>query len=355
MNKRPTVYDVAQRAGVSIATVSFAFRKPERVKHSTREAVLAAAAELGYVPNVSARGLADGRTGALGLYSYDYLLDVDQRAAGIPPQVEEDGALRFPLYVDEVQRGVELECWRRGYALMIGGGRETTSGAVVTDIAGRVDGLAVFPRTVPASVLQRIARRIPVVEVSQPASDDGIDHVTVDNAGGMRAVTEHLLTVHRMTRLQFIGAITSSDSAARFTGFCEALAAAGLPAPQQPLAPAPGEDLDPAPVVRELTSGKRLPQALVCATDLEALSLMHALASVGIRVPARVAVTGFDGIVAGRVSRPTLTTVRQPMEQLGREVVDLLVARLETFGAPLAHRELPVRLDVRESCGCPVG
>lgn len=194
MSRSPTVYDVAQRAGVSIATVSFAFRKPERVKPSTREAVLAAAAELGYVPNVSARGLADGRTGALGLYSYDYLLDVDEAADRATVAEEgDDDARRFPLYVDEVQRGVELECWRRGYALMIGGGREASSGSVVTDIAGRVDGLAVFPQTVPPPVLQRIARRIPVVEVSHPAADDGVDHVTVDNLGGMRAVTDHLL------------------------------------------------------------------------------------------------------------------------------------------------------------------
>lgn len=352
VSKSPTVYDVAQRAGVSIATVSFAFRKPERVRASTREAVLAAAAELGYVPNVSARGLADGRTGALGLYSYDYLLDEDQRAAGLTLQEEEEGALRFPLYVDEVQRGVELECWRRGYALMIGGGREATSGSVVTDIAGRVDGLAVFPGTVPPPVLERIARRLPVVEVSHPAADDGVDHVTVDNVGGMRDLTDHLLAVHGLTRLAFVGAVTSPDSAARFEGFRQALAAAGLDVPDSPLAPPVGDQLDAESLALSLGPRRSRPQALVCATDLEALSTMSALSTAGIAVPKQIAVTGFDGIVAGRLHRPTLTTVRQPMEQLGREVVDLLVTRLDAFDAPPVHRQLPVRLVVRESCGC---
>jgi LacI family transcriptional regulator len=114
--------------------VSFTFRRPDRVRNSTREAVLAAARALGYLPSASARGLADGRTGALGLYSFDYLLDGahHDQAVGVPAVDTDAGASAshddpnegfrlFPLYVDEVQRGVVLECWRRGYALMIGG------------------------------------------------------------------------------------------------------------------------------------------------------------------------------------------------------------------------------------------
>jgi LacI family transcriptional regulator len=117
VTSRPTVYDVAERAGVSIATVSFAFRRPERVRPATRDAVLAAARELGYVPNAAARGLAQRRTAALGLYAYHYLLPRPT------DETEDDQFWRlFPLYVDEVQRGMELECWRRGYALMLGGG-----------------------------------------------------------------------------------------------------------------------------------------------------------------------------------------------------------------------------------------
>ena len=95
MAKRPTVYDVAQAAGVSIATVSFAFRQPERVRAGTREAVLRAARELDYMPSASARGLARGRTGALGLFSYDLLLE---EPADEP--VGEEDFRTYPLYVD---------------------------------------------------------------------------------------------------------------------------------------------------------------------------------------------------------------------------------------------------------------
>lgn len=384
MAKGPTVYHVAERAGVSIATVSFTFRQPEKVKASTRELVLAAADELGYVPSASARGLARGRTGALGLFAYDYLLDPSGGPGvrgGVPgrPDLQgglpgglsldpaagadleggdpldgdrEEGNLRlFPLYVDEVQRGVELECWRRGQALLVGGGNPANNEAVLSDIAGRVDGLAVFPRSVPVEALARIARRIPVVEVSESLRNRGMDHVTVDNASGARAITEHLINVHGLTELMFIGAMPSSDNDERLEAFRGALAAAGVKMRHEPRYPASGE-LTVAETVRTICQHGSLPQAFVCATDQDALVVMDVLAACGVNVPKQVAVTGFDGIAAGRVIRPSLTTVRQPMERMGRTMVELLLDRLDHPEKPPADLKLPVRVVLRESCGC---
>ncbi|MCO4236246.1 LacI family transcriptional regulator [Pseudarthrobacter sp. MDT3-28] len=394
MAKGPTVYHVAERAGVSIATVSFTFRQPEKVKASTRELVLAAADELGYVPSASARGLARGRTGALGLFAYDYLLDPSggpgvqggpgmqgglpsgpgglagaqgglsggipqEPAAGADPEDgdpldgdSEEGNLRlFPLYVDEVQRGVELECWRRGQALLVGGGNPANNEAVLSDIAGRVDGLAVFPRSVPVEALARIARRIPVVEVSESLRNRGMDHVTVDNASGARAITEHLINVHGLTELMFIGAMPSSDNDERLEAFRSALADAGVKMRHEPRYPAGGE-FAVAETVRTICQQGSLPQAFVCATDQDALVVMDVLAACGVNVPKHVAVTGFDGIAAGRVIRPSLTTVRQPMERMGRTMVELLLDRLDHPEKPPADLKLPVRVVLRESCGC---
>ncbi|MCO4253838.1 LacI family DNA-binding transcriptional regulator [Pseudarthrobacter cellobiosi] len=399
MAKGPTVYHVAERAGVSIATVSFTFRQPEKVKASTRELVLAAADELGYVPSASARGLARGRTGALGLFAYDYLLDpaggpggpgglagmqgglpggLAGAQGGLPggvpgglsldPAAEspaadpeggapldgdrEEGNLRlFPLYVDEVQRGVELECWRRGQALLVGGGNPANNEAVLSDIAGRVDGLAVFPRSVPIEALARIARRIPVVEVSESLRNRGMDHVTVDNASGARAITEHLINVHGLTELMFIGAMPSSDNDERLEAFRGALADAGVVMRHEPRYPAGGE-LAVAETVRTICQQGSLPQAFVCATDQDALVVMDVLAACGVNVPKHVAVTGFDGIAAGRVIRPSLTTVRQPMERMGRTMVEMLLDRLDHPEKPPADLKLPVRVVLRESCGC---
>ncbi|KIS25677.1 LacI family transcriptional regulator [Arthrobacter sp. SPG23] len=364
MAKGPTVYHVAERAGVSIATVSFTFRQPDKVKASTRELVLAAAEELGYVPSASARGLARGRTGALGLFAYDYLLDPADGIRGDGQDPHEPAAadlerrnedLRlFPLYVDEVQRGVELECWRRGQALLVGGGNPENNEAVLSDIAGRVDGLAVFPRSVPSEALARIARRIPVVEISESVHNRELDHVTVDNVSGVRAITEHLIAAHGLSELMFLGGMPSSDNDERLAGFLGALSDAGLPNTREPKYPC-GSEQSVTEVVRAICEQGSLPDAFVCATDQDALVVMDALAAAGVNVPRDVAVTGFDGIAAGRVIRPSLTTVRQPMEQMGRTMVDLLLDRLDHPDKPPAAIRLPVRVILRESCGCQPG
>jgi LacI family transcriptional regulator len=361
--KAATVYDVAQLAGVSTATVSDTFRRPHRVKPATREAVQAAADALHYVPSASARGLAHGRTGAFGLFSYDYFraeaADEPQEspvaAAGDGVRVVRGdvgyGHRQFPLYVDEVQRGVELECWRRGYALLIGGGSHANSASVVTDIAGRVDGLAVFPYTVPDEALERISRRIPVVMLSERPHGDGLSHVTVDNSGGMRAVTEHLLGEHGLRDLMFVGGLTTFDAQQRLAGFRAALRAAGLRVPRKPF-PSAVDQAEAARLVDDLLARDAVPEAFVCYTDEVALNVIEALADRSIAVPGRVAVTGFDGILAGRIVRPALTTVRQPMEAMGRAVVDILIDRVEDPAGEPAWRRLPVEVVLRESCGC---
>lgn len=359
MTKAATVYDVARHAGVSIATVSMAFRRPDRVKESTRELVFASAHALHYVPSASARGLADGRTGVLGLFSFDYLLPATavrgESPAGPVAFVREDPdewCREFPLYVDEIQRGMELACREHDYALMIGGPSRAGGTGTVTDIAGHVDGLVVFPQTLPTDVLERIGGRIPVVAVSEPPQNDRLSHVTVDNRGGMRAVTEHLIRDHGHTDLLFVGGLNPAEGRDRFAGFKDALRAAGLRVPRKPLIP----QTFPTPTGRAavaLDKGLKLPAAFVCATDDVALDIMGILAGRGVRVPDEVAVTGFDGVVAGRVVRPALTTVRQPLVEMGRLVVDVLRRHLADPARPPDFHELPVQVVLRESCGCP--
>lgn len=366
MAKGATVYDVAQRAGVSIATVSMTFRRPHKVREETRKIVLEAAEALNYVPSASARGLVHGRTGALGLYSYDYFRPepvsgsasvqavARERSSGVVVLRGDldDDHLRFPLYVDEVQRGVELECWERGYALLIGGGTQANGSTVVTDIVGRVDGLTVFPNTVPGDVLERISQRIPVVALSEGPHHDGLNTVSVDNRGGMRAITEHLIAEHGLRDLLFVGDVGLFDAHERFAGFRAALRGAGLRVPRSPV--------EQLAVYEQFTGGgidvvlaeDGLPEAFVCVTDLAALNVMAALAARGVRVPEEVAVTGFDGILAGRVARPALTTVRQPMQTMGRTVVDILADRIADPSGPPVSRRLPVDVVLRESCGC---
>jgi LacI family transcriptional regulator len=108
-------------------------------------------------------------------------------------------------------------------------------------------------------------------------------------------------------------------------------------------------------MVSDLLSRDALPEGFVCESDEVALALMDALRDLGVDVPGQVAVTGFDGIVAGRIASPQLTTVRQPMAAIGVEAVKILVDRIERPLEPPRSRSFPVHLVVRQSCGCPPG
>ncbi|WP_144873808.1 LacI family DNA-binding transcriptional regulator [Microbacterium sp. 1.5R] len=360
MSRKATVYDVAERAAVSIATVSRVLRQPDAVRPATRERVLDAVTALGYVPSGAARGLAERRTGVLGLYfpGFDAAedappLDVLGDRSRPPFAVAEEPTEPVPaptmLFLDEVLRGAELEAWKQGFVLMIGVGRDDPTRETVRDIAGRVDGLMVLAQSVPDDVLARLAQRIPVVVLSGPARGDDYDHVTVSNAEAMAELTRLVLAEAGPGRLAFLaGPEDSPDGAQRWQGFAAAIAESGI-----------AED-DVTVLRGDFTraSGRRAgeelvtagpPAALIAANDQMALGAIDAFRSAGLRVPDDVRVTGFDGIEAAALARPALTTVRQPMIDLGRAAVQLLARRLERpDSAPVTVR-LPLRILLRKS------
>lgn len=363
MPKTATVYDVADHAGVSIATVSRVLRSPDAVRPATRERVLDAVTALGYVPSGSARGLAERRTGVLGLYfpGFDAAeeapsLDVlsPGTAAAQPFTVVHDAAEpgeehHTLLFLDEVLRGAELEAWKQGFVLMIGVGRDDPSRATVRDMAGKVDGLMVLAQSVPEEELAGLSRRIPVVVLSGPPRGDHYDHVTVSNTEAMAELTRHVLAQVGDGALAFLaGPEDSPDGAQRWDGFAAAVTEAG-------------RSLDDVTLVRgdfTRASGRRAaeeilaqttPAALVAANDQMALGALEVFRSSGLRVPDDVVVTGFDGIEAATLSRPPLTTIRQPMIDLGRAAVQVLARRLEHPDAEPLVVHLPLQILLRES------
>ncbi|MFK0403796.1 LacI family DNA-binding transcriptional regulator [Microbacterium sp. NPDC090225] len=365
MSRSVTVYDVAAHAGVSIATVSRVLRSPDAVRPATRERVHEAVSELGYVPSGSARGLAERRTGVLGLYfpgfdAAEEAPDLDvfvEDPASVPPftLAHDDGEVHpTSLFLDEVLRGAELEAWKRGFVLMIGVGRDDPDRSTVRDMAGRVDGLVVLARSVPDAVLARLSRRIPVVVLSGPPRGDDYDHVTVSNAEAMGELTRHVLAqVPEGARVAFLaGPEDSPDGGQRWEGFSRAVRDAGIGA-------------DAVTVVRgdftresgRIATGELLaggaPDALIAANDQMALGAIDVLRDAGLRVPEDVLVTGFDGIEAAALSRPALTTIRQPMIDLGRAAVQVLARRLEHPDAPPAVVRLPLQILLRESSQRP--
>jgi LacI family transcriptional regulator len=346
---RPNVYAVARRAGVSTATVSRVLAGRERVLPGTKDKVLTAVAELGYVPSGAAKDLAARRTEVLGLCFPDLVGDQDI--------VQNDSA----YWYDEVIRGMERSARRRGYAVLIAASHHSDDGRLVLSIAGRCDGLVVLARTAPFAMIEHVAARIPVVlmatqrEAVTDGADDGdrgIDYLTVANETGAYQVTSHLTDEHGYTDICFIaGPPDSPDSASRFDGFRRAMA--GRQAADRPTYHGDFTTAGGRRVGEQIIAAGQVPRALVCANDQTAIGAMAALQHAGLNVPGDVAVTGFDGIQLGRHLRPGLTTVVQPMAALGDTAVTMLTDRIAGDAPPQRTVELPVRLEVRDSCGCP--
>jgi len=337
MPKAPTVYDVAARAKVSIATVSRVLRTPHAVTAATAERVQAAVKELGYVPSANARGLAARRTNVIGLFfpGHDDLEVAPPASSTEVPVGTEEPPENENLYFDEVLRGAEVEAWRHGFALMVTAGRGERRDELLTDLAGRVDGLAILAGSVADDVLAQVARRIPVVVLASAHTDDGFDHVRANNAPGMRAITEHVLAKNPARVLYVAGPEDSPDDAERFAGFSSVMGERAF-------------DLARGDFTR--ASGRAVAidhDAVICANDQMALGVLDTLERTG---RSDVLVTGFDGIGAGRHSRPTLTTVYQPMVELGRAAINAITRRLENPDLAPQNHTLPVRVILRESC-----
>ncbi|MGB9377814.1 MAG: LacI family DNA-binding transcriptional regulator [Mycobacteriales bacterium] len=337
MEKAPTIYEVAQLAGVSTATVSRALTDAHKLRPVTRDRVLTAARELGYVPSGSARGLAARRTRVFGLCFPDYG-DSEAESSGTT------------LYSDEVIRGMERAARKSGYAVLIAASPSDEVADLLLGMAGQTDGLAVLASALPAGLQQRIRRRVPVVMLAGRAEPDHVDRACVANTQGARELTRHLVEDHGLTDTVFLGGpLGSPDSAERQRGYETALKSAGLHSRGHltgDFTEASGRSAAAGLV------GGRLPQALVCANDQMAVGAMAQFGESGVRVPADVAVVGFDDIALARHVAPALTTVRQPMRRLGELAVELLQQRLADPDRPGQAITLPVQLVRRRSCGC---
>lgn len=325
-----TIYSVAERAGVSIASVSRVLQGSTRVSAATRAKVLAAVDELSYVPLSAARSLAVRQHEAHGL---------------VLPE------LSGPYY-SELLMGFESRAADLGQSvvLMLAEGKTDLSRAV-RRLATRVDGIAMLgSAAIPDDTVHALRGRKPVVVIAGQARDD-VDAVSAENTVSAKALTEHVLG-HGRTRLLFVGDPDAGpDIHDRYAGFSAAHGSAPVPDPVR----IPLREKDGADFAERLLAGEHDADALVCANDELALAVMKRLREGGRSVPDDIAVVGWDDVMTARYVVPGLTTVRQPVGELGALAADRLHSRIT--GAPADHeaKVLPTRLVVRSSCGCPPG
>lgn len=340
MGERTTIYSVAQRCGVSTTTVSRVVRDQSFGSPATRERVLRVAAELGWVPSGAARGLASRRAGTVGLLFPNLSRSRDA----------EDES---PLYLDEVIRGAERAAAEADQAVLIAAVRGEPRSALAYSILSKVDGLVVLARTLPDREVETIARSVPVVLLASVPTEARSEHASADNRGGARELAHHLIHVHGYDDFAFVGGPRESpDAAERFAGFAEALSSSGIPSPASPHVRGGFTEAGGREAMRRLLDADRVARVVVCANDEMAVGALAVLRKASLRVPQDVAVTGFDDITLARHVVPTLTTVNQPMRELGERGVELLLARLAEPTSPPRSVLLPTNLVIRESCGC---
>lgn len=330
---------------MSIATVSRVVNGHRAIRDETRERVLQAVRELRFVPNSAARGLSSGQMRVIGLVfarvpSEDDLLELEEETL---------------LFTDSVIRGAELAAQRHGYSLLLHGtGGEKAAGALAA-LASKTDGLILTDRVLPERRVSTIARNFPVVLLAGSGRSRTAVTVRADNQMGMRLLADHLVVEHGLRRLAFLAGSTGSpDSDARAQSF--RAEAERLGATLEPPEWWEGDFTSAgaaAVVRRRLARGGPLPQAIACANDSSAVGAQHALAAAGVQVPTDVAVAGFDDIPLARHLTPALTTVHQPIQQLGMVAVEALIGKVEGAAGGSRDIVLPTQLVVRASCGCP--
>jgi len=340
-----TIYDVANRAGVSIASVSRVLNSQGSPRAETRDRVMRAVRELSFVRDGAARALSNGLKEVVGVVF---------RRGGEELFEGEDESF---LFIDVINRGIEVGAQRRGFDLLISsvGFNDGNVAARIAALAGKADGLILHDRMLSTVGIARLADMVPVVTLAGSPTPASLN-VRCDNGSGIRALVRHLVIDHGYRSLGYVsGRADSPDNRTRSRAFENEAAAVGAtidtgPAWQGNYSAAGGANV----IESLLDTGKKLPRAILCANDQTALGVIHALAQRGIKVPHDVAITGFDDVPVARHLHPPLTTIRQPMQELGAKAFDVLYSRISAGGGK-ADTVLPVELIVRESCGCAPG
>jgi LacI family transcriptional regulator len=328
-----TIKEVAREAGVSVATVSRVFTGNGPVQEETRRRVLEVSSRLSYSPHAAARSLTTNRSGSLGV---------------LLPNL-------YGEFFSEVIRGLDLTARRSGYHLLVSSSHSdrTEVEAVLRALRGRVDGLIVMSPEADAQALQaNLPPALPVVLLNCRVEGSAFASINIDNHGGAYAMTRHLLARgHR--RIAFVqGAPGNYDAGERLRGYRDALRDGGIePAAELEI----DGDFSEESGHRAGVALSRLtprPTAAFAANDAMAVGLLSALQEAGVRVPADIAVAGFDDIPIARFLTPALTTVRVGITGLGELALERLLAAMEDGEThERRHEVLPTSLVVRGSCG----
>lgn len=311
--KAATIRDVAERAEVSVASVSRVLNGAGPVTEGTKNRVLEAAKALQYVPHSGARSLSTSKTQTIGVILPDL----------------------YGEFFSELIRGMDVAARSQGYHLIVSSSHDDAAeaSAAIRSMRGRVDGLIVLsPHLDAANLAAGLAGRTPILLMNGGA-EAGRPSIIVDNHGGAVLAVEHLIATGRRRIAHISGPAGNLEAEARLAGYLEAVARAGLPP-----SVIEGEFTQSSGHTAGLELARRelRPDAVFAANDIMAVGAMLALQDAGLRVPEDIALIGFDDVPIAAMVRPGLTTLRIQIAETGRGALERLVRLINAAGEAVA-------------------
>lgn len=308
-----TIRDVAERADVSVASVSRVLTGTGPVTEATRRKVMEAVEALQYVPHSGARSLSTNRTLTIGVILPDL----------------------YGEFFSELIRGMDVGARALGYNLIVSSSHDDAEEAstAIRSMRGRVDGLIVLsPHLDAANLATSLAGRLPILLMNGGAGA-GQPSIVVDNHGGAVRAVEHLIATGRRRIAHVSGPAGNLEAEARLAGYLEAMARAGLPTTvvQGAFDQASGHQAGV-----ELAGRPERPDAIFAGNDMMAVGAMLALQDAGLGVPEDVAIVGFDDVPIAGLVRPGLTTLRIQIAETGRRALERLVRLINAAGEAVA-------------------
>ncbi|HLP18002.1 MAG TPA: LacI family DNA-binding transcriptional regulator [Bacteroidota bacterium] len=328
-----TIKEVAERAGVSIATVSRVLNNTGIVQQKTRESIMLAAKELQYVPNASARNLSRSKTDTIGLLLPDL-----------------HGA-----FYSEVIRGVDKTAQQSHHHLIVSSShnKKNEIEAALRLMRGRVDGLIIMSPQIDANTLHaNIPRSMPVVLLNCFVEGSSFDSINIDNFRGAYDMVRHLLQ-HGHRRIAIItGTPSNYDADQRLYGYRRAMMEAGLTGDDLIEVPGDFTEEEGYAAGKKIISMQPRPTAIFASNDSMAIGAMSALREAGLKVPADIAMAGFDDIPISKFIRPALSSVHVSISELGEHAMQRLLMAIEKKNNYVKqHTALQATVVIRESCG----
>ena len=329
--KIPTIYDVAEFAGVSITTVSRMLNAPDKVNAETRTRIMQAIDALGFVPKAEARARALRQTGRIGVITPFFTApSFVQRLRGIASALSKEN---YELVIYTVESAAQLE----NYMLSL-------------PLTGNLDGVIIMSLPISDMNIQRlIGSNIQCVLIEYPHPD--VCSVVIDDMAGGRMAAEYLVRKgHR--HIAFLGDTDLPEYAIhpvsqRLVGFRQVLGEAGIEIPENFVRLAPYTQEQTRQVASDLLHLSQPPTAIFAATDFQALGVLKAARQLNFSVPSSLAVVGFDDLDMAEYAG--LTTIRQHLDESGRLAVEILLSRISSPDRPVQHIHLPLTLVERET------